>query len=119
MPEPPPPSPCEPLGKINGFPFLNFQLDYSPNGNNWNEVQTNRVLGAYYWLHWTTQIPGGVLAKRYGTKLVFGVANFAVSAMCFIVPIAAYWDINALIAMRMIQGLIAVGLIFRIIFQHF
>lgn len=56
-----------------------------------------------------TQIPGGLLAKRYGTKLVFGFSNFVVSAMCFIVPLAAYWDIRALIALRILQGFIAVG----------
>lgn len=89
------------------------QLYFSPTGNHWNEVQMNQVLGAYYWLHWVAQIPGGLLAKRYGTKLVFGGANFVVSVMCFIVPIATFWDIKALIALRIIQGLIAVCFFFH------
>lgn len=72
-------------------------------------MQKNRVLGAYFWIHWMTQIPGGLLAKRYGTKIVFGATNFVVSAMCFIIPMAAYWDIRALIVLRILQGFIAVG----------
>lgn len=75
----------------------------------WNEVERNRVMGAYFCIHWMTQIPGGILAKRYGTKLVFGLSNFVVCAICFIIPIAAYWDIKALIVLRMIQGFVSVG----------
>lgn len=72
-------------------------------------MQRNRVLGAYFVIHWMTQIPGGLLSKRYGTKLVFGATNFIVSALCFVIPVAAYWDIKALIALRVLQGFIAVS----------
>lgn len=69
----------------------------------------NRVLGSYFWLHWITQIPGGVLAKRYGTKLVFGGANLVASLCAFLIPLSAFWDANILIILRMVQGFIAVG----------
>ncbi|KAE8747675.1 hypothetical protein FOCC_FOCC005654 [Frankliniella occidentalis] len=44
-------------------------------GFDWDERQQGLVLGAFFWLHWAMQVPGGVLARRYGTKLVFGLAN--------------------------------------------
>lgn len=74
----------------------------------WNELAQSHVLGAFYWFHWATQILGGVLAARYGTKLIFGLSNFLASVSCLLVPIAAYWHINCLIALRVIQGIIAV-----------
>lgn len=99
--------------KIETFFFtvaiLFSQLYNSPTGMHWNEVEKNRALGAYFWIHWMSQVPGGILAKRYGTKLVFGLSNFVVCAICFIIPIAAYWDIKALIVLRMIQGFVAVS----------
>lgn len=74
----------------------------------WNELEQNRVLGAFFWLHWTTQILGGIFAARYGTKLIFGLSNFLSSFLCFFIPFAANWDINYLIGLRLIQGAIAV-----------
>lgn len=74
----------------------------------WNELEQNRVLGAFFWLHWTTQIFGGIFAARYGTKLIFGLSNFLSSFLCLFVPIAANWHINYLIALRIAQGLIGV-----------
>lgn len=70
------------------------------------------MLGAFFWLHWTSQILGGVLAARYGTKLIFGLANFLPSLLCVLVPIATDRHINYLIALRVIQGLIAVNILF-------
>nr|CAI5842781.1 unnamed protein product [Callosobruchus analis] len=31
---------------------------------NWNEKEQGSILGSFYWLHWVTQIPGGILAGR-------------------------------------------------------
>lgn len=83
-----------------------LDIDYETNGFKWNEYEQGLVLGSYYWLHWITQIPGGVLAKKYGTKLVFGLANVIGCWLCFLMPIVSYWDYKALIIFRMIQGLV-------------
>lgn len=69
----------------------------------------NHILGSYFWLHWVSQIPGGILSKRYGTKLVFGGANFVVAICSFLIPVAAFWDVKMLIMLRTIQGFLAVS----------
>lgn len=67
------------------------------------------MLGSYFWLHWVTQIPGGILARRFGTKLVFGVANLIGCLLCVVMPLVAYLDYRWLINIRLLQGLICVG----------
>uniref|UniRef100_A0A1S4H6N8 Major facilitator superfamily (MFS) profile domain-containing protein n=1 Tax=Anopheles gambiae TaxID=7165 RepID=A0A1S4H6N8_ANOGA len=83
-----------------------FNLDPQKEGFDWNDYQQGLILGAFYWLHWITQIPGGILARRYGTKLVFGASNVIGCWMCFLMPIAAYWDYRVLVVLRVLQGLI-------------
>lgn len=54
-----------------------------------------------------TQLPGGFLASKYGTKIVFGLSNFIACVLCFIMPIASYLDFKLLITLRLVQGIIA------------
>ncbi|XP_058117294.1 sialin [Anopheles ziemanni] len=83
-----------------------LKLDPQREGFDWNDYQQGLVLGAFYWLHWITQIPGGILARRYGTKLVFGASNVIGCWLCFLMPIASYWDYRVLVILRVLQGLI-------------
>ncbi|KAL0113888.1 hypothetical protein PUN28_011313 [Cardiocondyla obscurior] len=71
----------------------------------WNEYEQGLILGAYYWLHWISQLPGGLLARRYGTKLVFGLANFLTALLGFLIPYVTH--LYMLIILRVVQGLIA------------
>lgn len=64
------------------------------------------MLGAFFFMHWILQIPGGLLATKYGTKLVFGVSNVVGCLMCSLMPLASYIDFNLLIGLRVLQGLI-------------
>ncbi|XP_076752859.1 sialin-like [Xylocopa sonorina] len=73
----------------------------------WNEYQQGLALGAYYWLHWLTQLPGGLLARRYGTKLVYGLANFMTAILGFLIPFMTRYHLYALICLRVLQGLVA------------
>lgn len=63
-------------------------------------------MGSFFWFHWVLQIPGGILARKYGTKLIFGVGNFIGCLMCSLIPIVSYLDIKLCIALRVIQGVI-------------
>uniref|UniRef100_A0A8D9FAW6 Sialin n=2 Tax=Cacopsylla melanoneura TaxID=428564 RepID=A0A8D9FAW6_9HEMI len=72
----------------------------------WDSHIQNFVLGSFFWLHWTSQIPGGILARTLGTKTVFGLSNLAMFIISFMLPAAAYWDHKALAALRVVQGLI-------------
>jgi Na(+)-dependent inorganic phosphate cotransporter len=73
----------------------------------WNEKEQSRVLGAFFWLHWVTQVPGGILGSKYGAKLVFGLANFTAVLCCFFIPMAAFVGHEYLIGLRILQGILA------------
>ncbi|XP_055382266.1 sialin [Condylostylus longicornis] len=81
-------------------------ISYDRDGMHINEYQQGLILGSFFWLHWVTQIPGGILAKKYGTKLVFGLSNAVGTWICFVLPLLAYIDYRLLIFARIIQGLI-------------
>ncbi|VEN51168.1 unnamed protein product [Callosobruchus maculatus] len=72
---------------------------------NWNEKEQGSILGSFFWLHWVTQIPGGILAGRYGTKIIFGLSNWSTALLCFIIPWMAYRGPEWLIFVRVLQGL--------------
>lgn len=83
-----------------------FQLDYPQDGFEWNEHEIGQILGSYFWLYWLSQLPGGILASKYGTKLVFGLSNLLGCLMCSLMPLAAYFDYRLLILLRVLQGFI-------------
>jgi len=76
----------------------------------WNEYQQNLIIGAFFSIHWIMQIPGGVLAQRYGTKTVFGISNGVAAILSFAVPASAKFSYKALVVVRVVQGLISVSL---------
>ncbi|KAJ1522212.1 hypothetical protein ONE63_002520 [Megalurothrips usitatus] len=76
-------------------------------GFDWDERQQGLVLGAFFWLHWAMQVPGGVLARRFGTKIVFGLSNVVPVLLTLLIPAASHWDYRVLLAIRFLQGLIA------------
>lgn len=72
----------------------------------WNEKVQGYVLGSFFWLHWVTQVPGGLLASKYGTKRVFGFSNFSGVVLCFFIPYFAKLGSMYLMALRLVQGLL-------------
>lgn len=87
---------------------LNNTGKLMPNNNgtfSWNDTQQSTLLGSFSWLLWTTLVPGGMLSVKYGSKVVFGIANFVMSMLCFLVPVAAYQGLGFLIAIRVVQGM--------------
>ncbi|KAK7573609.1 hypothetical protein V9T40_010800 [Parthenolecanium corni] len=73
----------------------------------WDEYEQNLVLSSYYWLHWVSQLPGGLLAHHYGSKKIVGLSNFLVTILTFAVPVSTHFSIYALIAIRFLQGITA------------
>lgn len=67
------------------------------------------MLGSFFWLNGLLHIPGGVLARKYGTKIVFGVSNLFGSVLCFLMPISAFLDYRLLLTLRVVQGCVLVG----------
>ncbi|KAI5748660.1 hypothetical protein M8J76_001052 [Diaphorina citri] len=71
----------------------------------WNEYEQSLVLGSFFWLHWCTQLPGGILARKYGGKLVFGLSNLGMGLMSLLIPWVSHWDYKSLIVLRVLQGI--------------
>lgn len=54
------------------------------------------------------QLPGGILAQRYGTKTVFGLSNGLGALLSFAIPVSAKISYKTLIGVRLLQGFISV-----------
>lgn len=64
------------------------------------------MLGAFFWGYIVTQIPGGILAERFGGKWVIGIGVLLCDLLCLISPVAArYGGSLALTAVRILTGL--------------
>lgn len=69
------------------------------------------ALSAFYWSYWSTHVPGGLWAQRYGTKLVFGAANFLASLVGLLIPFAINYHLYAFLFLRVLQGAIMVKIV--------
>ncbi|XP_049948274.1 sialin-like [Schistocerca serialis cubense] len=79
--------------------------DDDENRYNWDEQEQNVVMGAFFWLYWAAQVPGGMLSQHYGTKIVFGLGNLMISLTALLIPLFASLDYRALVALRIFQGM--------------
>ncbi|CAH8557106.1 unnamed protein product [Schistosoma turkestanicum] len=73
---------------------------------NWNRLTQGLILGAFFWGYILTQIPGGILAFRFGPKWVIFSSLFGCAITEFCLPSAARIRAELLIALRVIQGLL-------------
>ncbi|XP_066993790.2 sialin isoform X2 [Anabrus simplex] len=72
----------------------------------WDEHQQSLILGGFFWFHWVLQVPGGILAQRYGTKLVFGLSNWIGCLLAALIPACASINYQAIVVLRVLQGII-------------
>ncbi len=57
-----------------------------------------------------TQIPGGIIAERFGGKWVLGIGIFLTDVFCILSPVSArYGCVSALVAVRVLTGLAEVS----------
>jgi MFS family permease len=63
------------------------------------------VLSSFFYGYVITQIPFGILSKKYGAKYFLGVGMLINSVFGFLVPLSANFGIFSLITIRFIQGL--------------
>ncbi|XP_059475931.1 sialin-like [Neocloeon triangulifer] len=73
----------------------------------WDSQLQGIVLGSFYWSYIVSLVPGGMLAERYGTKIVYGGANLVLGITTLATPVAARLNFWLLISIRLIQGLAA------------
>lgn len=57
-----------------------------------------------------TQLPGGILATKYGGKWTLGLGLFVTAIFAILTPILARTHVYLLVLARVVQGLGEVGL---------
>ncbi|XP_020292966.1 putative inorganic phosphate cotransporter isoform X2 [Pseudomyrmex gracilis] len=71
----------------------------------WTSTEQSYLLSSFFWGYVITQIPFGILAKRYGAKYFLGIGMLINSVFGLLVPLAAYQGYWWLVIVRFIQGL--------------
>ncbi|KAF5292856.1 hypothetical protein FQR65_LT11108 [Abscondita terminalis] len=71
----------------------------------WEMDTQSFILSSFFYGYVITQIPFGILSKRYGAIWFLGVGMLINSVFSFLVPISATWGSGWLMACRFIQGL--------------
>ena len=79
----------------------------------WTEQQSTAVLGAFFYGYVLTQVPGGLLAERFGAKWIFGSSILITALLSLVSPWAASISYSAFFAVRVLQGL-AEGVVFPV-----
>ena len=66
-------------------------------------------MGSFYYGFIITQIPGGILCEKIGSKWIIGLMTFCAGILAIFNPLAAhYGGVAAISTMRAIQGLVQV-----------
>lgn len=84
---------------------LLFQSMSNEGSFSWSTSQQGYVLSSFFYGYVITQIPFGLLSKKYGAKYFLGVGMLINSVFGFLVPLSANFGIFSLITIRFIQGL--------------
>ncbi|XP_054274203.1 putative inorganic phosphate cotransporter isoform X1 [Macrosteles quadrilineatus] len=71
----------------------------------WDTTLQGYILSSFFYGYVLTQIPFGILSKKYGARMFLGVGMLVNSVFGFLVPVAARHDYKWLILVRFIQGL--------------
>ncbi|XP_043677418.1 putative inorganic phosphate cotransporter isoform X2 [Vespula pensylvanica] len=71
----------------------------------WDTKKQGYLLSSFFYGYVITQIPFGILAKRYGSKYFLGVGMLINSLFGLLVPVSAHWGFPWLMVVRFIQGL--------------
>ena len=72
----------------------------------WGPFEQGQILAAFSYGYIATQIIGGRLAERFGSKKVYGGALFLTGIVTFLLPAAAKLGSGVFIALRILQGVL-------------
>ncbi|XP_015918821.1 putative inorganic phosphate cotransporter isoform X2 [Parasteatoda tepidariorum] len=72
---------------------------------NWDTTTQTTILGSYYYGYVLTQLPGGIIAEKFGAKWVFGCGILTTAIISLLIPLTASFGSLALTCIRVIQGL--------------
>ncbi|XP_069699868.1 sialin-like isoform X3 [Periplaneta americana] len=71
----------------------------------WDEQETGMVLSAFYWSYWITELPGGLLAQRFGGCRVLGFSVLLAGLVNLAFPLACKAHYGLAAILRAVQGL--------------
>lgn len=77
-----------------------------------DKVQQGHILGAFFYGYLISQIPGGILAEKFGGKRVFGVFTAISTVATLLTPSGAKLGLGILLFLRVLVGLGSVSLFF-------
>lgn len=80
--------------------------DPEPSGEfNWDEAEQGLILGSFFYGYVVTQLPGGVIAGKFGGKWPLGLGLLLTAIFAILTPIMARTHTALLVTARIIQGL--------------
>ncbi|XP_068085874.1 putative inorganic phosphate cotransporter [Anabrus simplex] len=71
----------------------------------WDEEQQGLILAGFFYGYAIGQLPGGMLAERYGGKLVFGLGTVLTAALTVISPFSLWAHEMLFFTVRFLEGL--------------
>lgn len=71
----------------------------------WDTKLQGSVLAAFFYGYLITQFPGGLLARKFGGKNLFGLGVLCTALFTLLTPIAARQHVAVLIFLRILEGL--------------
>lgn len=83
---------------------LSIAIDPIAKKYGWDDVTQGLILSSFYWGYITTQLVGGWLSRKYGTKIVLGVSIIWASACTLIFPFTVQW-IELAFIVRVLTGI--------------
>ncbi|XP_017078218.1 putative inorganic phosphate cotransporter isoform X3 [Drosophila eugracilis] len=73
---------------------------------NWDTSDKSMILSSFFWGYVVSQVPAGLLAKRFGAKLVLGLATAIGGILCFFHPMAAKNGWQSICVLRVLTGVV-------------
>ncbi|XP_049809313.1 putative inorganic phosphate cotransporter [Schistocerca nitens] len=71
----------------------------------WDEERQGYMLAGFFYGYALGQLPGGILAERFGGKLVFGLGTFLTGILTIVSPFAVWLQEDLFFVVRLLEGL--------------
>ncbi|KAF5270564.1 hypothetical protein FQR65_LT05462 [Abscondita terminalis] len=104
--------PVDPIFKVNktlclvkNLPHTTTLPDYKGTLD-WSVDEQYYVLASFYWTYVLSQVFGGIAAKNFGTKKVFGLSVFISSLVNLCVPICSTVHYILVVILQLISGFV-------------
>ena len=84
----------------------------------WEKSIQGHILGSFFYGYCVSQIPGGLLAERFGAKWIIAGFLGASTVATLLTPVASRVSFGLLIVLRVVCGIGSVRLSLRKVVEH-